>query len=287
MSTNQTKSSKFDIFIKLSLIFFISLLSFAVGTWVGKRYTEQQHKLAQLEPKKGHGEEGHRSTASAEEGEHHAASADEHITSEKSISDEEIAKLAEQFVTNEEGEDAEHGKKEERSPASENSVKEDKKSATSKKEETHADKKEVVRGETKDESHANKKDIKHGGTKEDSAHSDKKTDDHGLKDVKKSAAHDVKDEKITAAAKEVSKTNAGKFTVQVSAYATQKDADTKVKELKEKGYSAFVVTANVNSQNWYRVNVGLFTTQKEAAEMKANLMAKSAVESAIIQKISE
>jgi len=38
--------------IKLALVFFVSLLSFSVGTYIGKKYSDNQHKLALLEPKK-------------------------------------------------------------------------------------------------------------------------------------------------------------------------------------------------------------------------------------------
>ncbi len=45
----QFGGSRTDTLIKLVLIFFISLLSFSVGTFVGKKFSDSQHKLAQLE----------------------------------------------------------------------------------------------------------------------------------------------------------------------------------------------------------------------------------------------
>ena len=45
-------SQKTDNLIKLALVFFVSLLSFSIGTYVGKKYSDNQHKLALLEPKK-------------------------------------------------------------------------------------------------------------------------------------------------------------------------------------------------------------------------------------------
>ena len=42
--------SKTDVVVKLILVFFISLLSFSIGTFVGKKFSDNQHKIAQLEP---------------------------------------------------------------------------------------------------------------------------------------------------------------------------------------------------------------------------------------------
>ena len=38
--------------IELTLVFFISLFSFSIGTFVGKKYSDNQHRLSQLEPVK-------------------------------------------------------------------------------------------------------------------------------------------------------------------------------------------------------------------------------------------
>jgi hypothetical protein len=90
--------AKTDVIVKLVLVFFISLLSFSIGTFVGKKYSDNQHKLAALEPgKSAHDEHGSREVAS--ENEHGAAK--EHGATAKAgegMSDEEIAKLAEEFV---------------------------------------------------------------------------------------------------------------------------------------------------------------------------------------------
>ena len=45
-------AAKSDAIVKLVLVFVISLLSFAVGTFVGKKYSDQQHKIAAYEPTK-------------------------------------------------------------------------------------------------------------------------------------------------------------------------------------------------------------------------------------------
>ena len=127
-------ASKTDSIIKLVLVFFISLLSFAVGPYVGKKYSDRQHDMAKLEPHgnkvahentdEQHSESGEvaqgEESASHEEGggsAHSEASANGEEKSNRDIasvkkaehpiikgdesdnmSDEEIAKLAEEFV---------------------------------------------------------------------------------------------------------------------------------------------------------------------------------------------
>jgi DedD protein len=79
-------ASKSDAFVKLILVFVISLLSFAVGTFVGKKYSDQQHKMLAYEPTN---KESKREVAAKKNPTHTASQ----------MTDEEIAKLAEEFVT--------------------------------------------------------------------------------------------------------------------------------------------------------------------------------------------
>ena len=46
--------------------------------------------------------------------------------------------------------------------------------------------------------------------------------------------------------------------VQIAAFADRKDADTLVKELRQDGYDAFVLTGAGESKTWHRVRVGQF-----------------------------
>lgn len=78
-------ASKSDAFIKLILVFVISLLSFAVGTFVGKKYSDQQHKMLAYEP--------------TNKESHDVASKKDPTHTANQMTDEEIAKLAEEFVT--------------------------------------------------------------------------------------------------------------------------------------------------------------------------------------------
>ena len=80
-------AAKTDVVVKLILVFFISLLSFSIGTFVGKKYSDNQHQLSQLEPQK-----ADREVASVN---------NEGTTKTGTMTDAEIAKLAEEFVSDE------------------------------------------------------------------------------------------------------------------------------------------------------------------------------------------
>src|SRR5688572_25181003 len=92
---SQKGSSKADTLVKVVLVFFISLLSFSVGTFVGKQVSDSDHRRLALE-----GEV---------KGERHVASADEHADADK-ITEKEVESLTEEFVNKEKGrEPAESG----------------------------------------------------------------------------------------------------------------------------------------------------------------------------------
>lgn len=91
--------------IELALVFFISLFSFSIGTFVGKKYSDNQHRLALLEPNKkteerqaidnaAHTTEGTAATAASAQ-------------NESEITDADVAKMAEEFSTD--GEQPAHG----------------------------------------------------------------------------------------------------------------------------------------------------------------------------------
>lgn len=82
-------NSKTDVGVKLVLVFFVCVLSFAIGTFVGKKFSDNRHRMAQFEPQ------------SAEAGGHDVASQEEKSKS-GNLSDDEIAKLAEEFVNEDE-----------------------------------------------------------------------------------------------------------------------------------------------------------------------------------------
>ncbi len=233
-------AAKSDAIVKLVLVFVISLLSFAVGTFVGKKYSDQQHKMAAYEPSK-------------------VESSDRHVASEKEVgkvgamSDEEIAKLAEEFVTDDT--DTKEAKpemakaEEARTPAA----------ATAKAA-------EVVPAAPLKVTH----------TIVENKHA-----------VEAKPAATAKGPRLPAALPQnVAQYPAGKFTVQVASFSSEDDAKKRAEDLKNKGYSAFYLPAKVNGQSWFRVSVGQFPTENEAKSYRTEFMQKSKIESAIIQKMT-
>lgn len=79
--------------IELTLVFFISLFSFSIGTFVGKKYSDNQHRLSQLEPVKNE-------TAESAQMSHEVGHTPE-VATEDTLSDADVAQLAEEFSTDE------------------------------------------------------------------------------------------------------------------------------------------------------------------------------------------
>ncbi len=303
--------SKADTAVKLVLIFFISLLSFSVGTYVGKQVSDSDYHRANLEV-----DYGHSSSASAdahadgeaagEKGEGANAGKAEEASGEttaeatsKPITEEEVSNLAEEFI-----------KTEARKPSSE-----DKNEAAA--EGAHADaaaekaetgythhskaKAEVAEKMTekvmadhkaavKEAAHAEKHEVEGkkvaaaekmtGAEKAVTKAADRVAHDMApVADTKKVAA------KPTTALPNVATSAVGKYTVQVASFATEAEAKQRSAELTEKGYNAFFVPATINGKTWFRVSVGLFSDQKSAANYRTELLATQIVSTAIVQKI--
>ena len=270
--------AKSDVAVKLVLVFFISLLSFSIGTYIGKKYSDNQHKLAQLEPAAaGHDEK--RAIAS-EHGEPHAAPAKDQM-----ISDDEIKNLAEEKLKKEEfiADDTEadsHGDK--------HGDKHDAHAAAPAKEE----KREPAKASHGEAGHANEK-------AETPAHKpvSKQSDVH--EDAPLEAAKSFLDGKVPAVKeaakvenrlpsslpKDISQYALGKFTVQVASYATKDEAEKRATKLKEQGYQTNVIPAKVADKQWYRVSFGLYGTQEEASTERSKYLEKYKTESALVQKI--
>lgn len=270
--------AKTDVIVKLVLVFFISLLSFSIGTFVGKKYSDNQHKLAALEPGKSeHGEQGTREVAS--EGEH-GEGAKEHGAAAKTgegMSDEEIAKLAEEFVADDTtatgvattgGHGGGHEEaKAEGARGSATAEKTEKTEKTVAKEETAT----KTRSLEKAEPLTAAKNIAHGKVATATVTEEKKVE---------------KDNRVPSSIpKDVGQYSAGKFTVQVGSYAKEEEAQKIAGDLKSKGFSAFYIPATVKGQTWFRVSVGLFATPKEAQDYRTELMSKAKLNTALVQKI--
>lgn len=82
--------------IELALVFFISLFSFSIGTFVGKKYSDNQHRLALLEPNKKTEERKEIENAAPTE------TAAATTNSESEITDADVAKMAEEFSSDNE-----------------------------------------------------------------------------------------------------------------------------------------------------------------------------------------
>ncbi|MBX2992897.1 MAG: SPOR domain-containing protein [Bacteroidetes bacterium] len=63
----------------------------------------------------------------------------------------------------------------------------------------------------------------------------------------------------------------GNFTIQVSSWTSQADADRAVRRLTDAGFEAYVAVGNVKGRTWYRVRVGRYTSQADAQAVTTRL----------------
>lgn len=283
-------SQKTDSLIKLALVFFVSLLSFSIGTYVGKKYSDNQHKLSMLEPAKDGGTGAHATgaaefAADGEAAEHDTVAGHEKAAGEgdsdilngsqkpAALTDAEVAQLAEEFATDDSGE------------------------AESVTDTT-------VAGEPVGTIKAEEKTVGHMAAGPTTA---KLTTTPGLqvknaevpaltapaaeKPVAKapkapavtpSPAEERVPASIPTTQKEIAPMH---FTVQIGSYPTETEASKITQDLQDKGYKTSYVAAKVNGQTWYRVSVGLFGTIKEAQDYKKEFLEKTKLSSAIIQRV--
>ena len=64
------------------------------------------------------------------------------------------------------------------------------------------------------------------------------------------------------------------WTVQIKAFSRESNAQSLTKELRDKGYAAYVVVARVNGRRWYRVRVGRLAGLEEAKTLQGTLKIK-------------
>lgn len=118
------KSSGTDTVVKVVLVFFISLLSFSIGTFVGKKFSDKQHKMASLEP--GHSSKSNDHSEDEDESRsNHANKADDsstgsndHNEHETSLTEEEANVMGEEMNSEDEAEHSASGHKKGESVAS-------------------------------------------------------------------------------------------------------------------------------------------------------------------------
>jgi len=256
-------TAKADFFVKIVLIFFISLLSFSVGTFVGKQFSDSQYKMAQLE---GDGYETQRDPAAVDP-------ASLETTPPDALTEEDIASLEEEFSK---------GK----------TVDSDKSEKTTAKASSHAEAtKDVAKqmGNIVAKASQNAEAINHEAkeSKGSVKNLDQKIGEVAHKVLNGQAPvsqHQEGRRTPSSLPKTVANDVIGKYTVQVSSYNNEPDAVEHTKALKEKGFSAFYIPATIKGKTWFRVNVGLYANSKEADDYRKKIIGQD-IKSAIVQKI--
>lgn len=271
-------SQKTDNLIKLALVFFVSLLSFSIGTYVGKKYSDNQHKLALLEPKKDTAAPHAEEFASDTDGEKPMNVTTAGTTANEmpsqlqqkpaALTDSEVAKIAEEFASEEES-------AEEKIVSS---IEPDEKDVP------------VVANTPKPVAKAAPAPVAAAPVlqKAGSLPAKMAALKAAAERIAPTPTEDVTDERlpasIPAAKTEVTPMH---FTVQIGSFPTQEEAEKMTKALQNKGYKTSFVPAKVNGQFWYRVNVGLFGTIREAQDYKKEFLEKTNLTSAIVQRVQE
>ncbi|OFZ30490.1 MAG: hypothetical protein A2622_08795 [Bdellovibrionales bacterium RIFCSPHIGHO2_01_FULL_40_29] len=240
-------SQKTDKMLKLALVFFISLLSFSIGTFVGKKYSDNQHKLAQLEPQKTTEVATHDFAPNSVD-----AKTESSEKSDPLLTDSEVAKIAEEFATD----DTEMNSSLEKDITVADSEEKDIKEVTVATKATTQAKTPKVASAAAVPSQA-------------------KQIQTAIDKIKMEASREVAS--IPA--------NVGQYTVQVGSFPTQMEAQKLTQELLNKGYKSSFVAAQVNGQTWHRVQVGLFGTVKEAQDYKKDFLEKTKLSAAIVQRV--
>lgn len=317
MLRNQRGGSRTDTLIKLVLIFFISLLSFSVGTFVGKQFSDSQHKMASLESEYESGSARETASVPADSLE---------VKPEDALTEKDVQNIAEEFTNPEEGEhkaatdesskdkkteNDHHGEERNVANAVEKEEKTTEPSASQHEqapEATHetahdAAKGHVAHEETPHHDAPVAKDEHHAPAKSEHNIASEKTKQHETekshKDLTEAAAErvahgkspsEMKPEPVSPLTKalpiEMASSSIGKFTVQVSSHVNEEEAKTKAEELKnKKGLSAFVVPATVKGKQWYRVSIGLFDKMLEAKSYQEKLKKDAGIPSAFVQQI--
>lgn len=85
--------------VELALVFFVSLLSFSIGTFVGKKYSDNQHRLAKLEPHSEKAQELAKEVHDADDSSGHGGEP-KIVSTEKAqetLTDHEVAQMAKEF----------------------------------------------------------------------------------------------------------------------------------------------------------------------------------------------
>ncbi len=253
-----TQSSKIHVYIFMVLIFFLCLLCFSVGTFVGKNVTESEMRKSQGEVA---GNLNERTISSIEDGLFdETPEGDIEESDEVALTNEEINSLAEEFS--------------------------DSKDEDTKKEGNTAPVKVMAND-------PNIKPVANDTTsKADKANG--KLEKNPIADVtdriakSESATEAYKQPRLPSAVMPlIASSSLGKYTIQIASYTNEKEAQKHASELKQKGYSAFYIPAKIRNKDWYRVSVGLFDNSTKANSFRKSFVLKTKLEAAIVQKITK
>lgn len=246
MSAKAPKSSGHaETIIKLGLVFFISLLSFAIGTLVGKEYSDRQYKLSQLEPSENHMIEK-REVASA------------HDDIDK-LTDEEIAKLKEEFETDDTVQLAKQG---------------------------HSQAVPPIEGDLLTEKAEEFDEMNDAALAAAQAAIESRSGDSRKIATTEANKIQKSEHKVpTTLPKNAAQENVGKYTVQVGSYLKEAEAKGRATRLKNQGYNAFYIPGVVEGKTWYRVNIGTYATLEEAKRANEKFTADNSGQKGFVKEI--
>ncbi len=100
--------------------------------------------------------------------------------------------------------------------------------------------------------------------------------------VQPSAKHEPKGKLAT---EQTTQETEGLWSVQVAAFRSEQDAVKLATTLKDKGYKAYVIRAEVNAVNFYRTKVGRFRTRQEAERFLIALKDKEVYTTAFVARM--
>ncbi len=277
---NQMGGTKTDTTIKLVLIFFISLLSFSVGTFVGKQVSDSDYKRAALE-------EDYKSFRNSTHEKNSNEEPDQKLTNE------ELTSLTEEFVNNEKEKLNEEEKNTREIASSDHSHPQQKQEDTTSEHDKNShgykkyNKEQQSTQHNEHNEHQEHQEIqKH--QEHQGVHASSAPVSHEAQRVAEGMPPTPERKKVrepNSILPSVGTSTIGKYTIQVASYAAEAEAKAHAAELKQKGWNAFYLPAEISSKTWYRVSVGLFSDQKSAKDFREELMKQSAISTAIIQKI--
>lgn len=244
---NQVGGAAAEVLLKFCVVFVIALCSFAVGTFAGKKFTEDQHRLSSLES-----ENADREVASV---------GDLDVKPTNALSDADLKSLTEEFSQDEaKNIEAAVGDKHKEAEAL----------AQQALEKLDEEMKTIEK--TKDAAH-NNVDTRQPLAAVSATKTLEKNVDHTTLVAQRVAANQA--QVISIPKKEVSRlpsslpviaasSAAGKFTVQVASYKTEAEAKAFTEDLVKKGLEAYYIKAELKGQTWFRVSIGSYTGQEEA-----------------------